>query len=115
MAVIDADGLATATGLSLEVATRLRGVCLAIVEKYATAPDEIVSESLIRMSSYIDSSRAGLAVRELKATDALSFRISCSWFGTTAIWHFRAIKSLGAIEKSEGALNETQVAVGVTS
>ena len=73
MAVIDADGLATATGLSLEVATRLRGVCLAIVEKYATAPDEIVSESLIRMSSYIDSSRAGLAVRELKATDALSF------------------------------------------
>ena len=72
--MIDAAALATATGLSSAVATRLRAVCLPIILAYASeAPDEIQSEALIRMSSYLDSSRAGLAVRELKATDALQF------------------------------------------
>ena len=74
MAVIDAAALATATGLAADVATRLRAVCLPIIKQYASdAPDEVQSESLIRMSSYLDSSRAGLAVRELKVTDALTF------------------------------------------
>ena len=74
MAVIDAAALATATGLSSAVATRLRAVCLPTIEQYASdAPDEIQSEALIRMASYLDSSRAGLAIRELKVTDSLTF------------------------------------------
>ena len=74
MAVIDAAVLATATGLAADVATRLRAACLPIINAYADdAPDELKSESLIRMSSYLDSSRAGLAVRELKVTDSLTF------------------------------------------
>ena len=74
MAVIDAAALSSATGLSSAVATRLRAVCLPIILAYAPdAPDEIQSEALIRMSSYLDSSRAGLAIRELKVTDALTF------------------------------------------
>ena len=74
MAVIDAAALATATGLTSEVATRLRAVCVPIIEAYASdAPDEIQSEALIRMSSYLDSSRAGLAIRDLKVTDSLTF------------------------------------------
>ena len=74
MAVIDADALAIATGLSSEIATRFHGVCVAIIERYASdAPDSIKSESLIRMTSYIDSSRTGLAVRDLKVTDSLTF------------------------------------------
>ena len=73
MAVVDASALATATGLSSAVATRLRAVCLPIIEQYASdAPDELKSESLIRMSSYLDSSRAGLAIRDLKVTDSLT-------------------------------------------
>ena len=74
MAVIDAAALATATGLSSAVATRLRAVCLPIIEQYASdAPDEIQSEALIRMSSYLDSSRAGLALREMKVLDVITF------------------------------------------
>ena len=73
MAVIDATALAVATRLSSAVATRLRAVCLLIIEKYASdAPDEVKSEALIRMSSYMDSSRAGLAIRELKVTESLT-------------------------------------------
>ena len=72
--MIDAAALATATGLSSAVATRLRAVCLPIILAYAsTAPDELKSESLIRMSSYMDASRVGLAIRELKVTDSLTF------------------------------------------
>ena len=72
--MIDAAALATATGLSSAVATRLHPVCAAIITKYAPdAPDAIQSEALIRMASYLDSSRAGLALRELKVTDALTF------------------------------------------
>ncbi len=73
MAVIDATALAAETELSSAVATHLRAVCLPIIEKYSTdAPDELKSEALIRMSSYMDSSRAGLAIRELKVTESLT-------------------------------------------
>ena len=74
MAVIDAAALATATGLAADVATRLHAVCLPVIELYASgAPDELKSESLIRMSSYLDSSRAGLALREMKVLDVIAF------------------------------------------
>ena len=72
--MIAASALATATGLSSAVATRLRAVCLPIIEQYASdAPDEIQSEALIRMASYMDASRVGLAIREMKVTDSLQF------------------------------------------
>ena len=74
MAVIDASELATITGLASDVAARLRAVCLPIIEKYADdAPDEVKSEALIRMTSYLDSSKVGMAIRELKVTDSLTF------------------------------------------
>ena len=74
MAVIDAAALAVETELSSEVATHLHAVCTAIVELYSPdAPDELKSEALIRMSSYLDSSRDGLAVREMKVTDTLTY------------------------------------------
>ena len=48
-------------------------MCLPVIEKYASdAPDEIQSEALIRMSSYLDSSRAGLAIREMKVLDVIT-------------------------------------------
>ena len=73
MAVITEAALATETELSLEVATPPYAVCLALIERYSpAAPDEVKSESLIRMASYLDSSRDGLAVKEMKVTDTLS-------------------------------------------
>ena len=47
--------------------------CVPTIEKYSPdAPDEAKSEALIRMSSYLDSSRGGLAIRDLKVTESLT-------------------------------------------
>ena len=73
MAVIDATALGTETELPSAVAIHLRAVCLPIIEKYSPdAPDAAKSEALIRMSSWLDSSRGGLGIRSLKVTESLT-------------------------------------------
>ena len=73
MAVIVAAAVAAETGLTVAVATRLRAVCLPIIEQYASgAPDELKSEALIRMASHMDSSVAGLALRSMKVGDGIT-------------------------------------------
>ena len=72
--MIAAAALALEMESTLSVATHLHTVCLALIERYSpAAPDEVKSEALIRMASYLDSSRDGLAVRDLKVTDTLTF------------------------------------------
>ena len=73
MAVIDAAALGAATGLALDVATRLRRACEPVIERYASgAPDELKSEALIRMASHMDSSLPGLALRQMKVGDGIT-------------------------------------------
>ena len=95
MAVIDASELATITGLASDVAARLRAVCLPIIEKYADdAPDEVKSEALIRMTSYLDSSKVGMAIRELKSDRLAHLRVSRRRFSAEVEWVGRAHESL---------------------
>ena len=58
----------------LATATRLLSVATSLITAYASsAPQQCRDEAAIRTASYLDSSRAGLAIRELKVTDSLTF------------------------------------------
>ena len=107
MAVITAAALGEETELPSAVAIHLRSVCLPIIEKYSPdAPDEVKSEALIRMSSYLDSSRGGLAIRDLKVTESLTveFRAAGSTLrlsGSAALLSPWRRRSVGRCEAAE--------------
>ena len=84
MAVIDR--LVLATELGIADATRLRSVCLSVIEVYApAAPDDLKSEALIRMAGYLHTSDGSMGVfQEVEITGSagasvdLTFRSACS-------------------------------------
>lgn len=68
---ITAADLATAIDDTETLATRLLPVCSAAVNQYASAPDEVADEAVIRMAAFLASAATG-AEREVRLTEHLS-------------------------------------------
>ena len=81
--IVDAADLAVEHGIA--DATRLRAVCLSLIEQYAPgAPDDVKSEALIRTAGYLHTSDGSMAAfQQVQITGSggaavdLKFRSAC--------------------------------------
>ena len=82
--IVDAADLAVEHGIA--DATRLRAVCLSLIEQYAPgAPDDVKSEALIRTAAYLNTADGSTgALQQIQITGSsgaavdLKFRSTCS-------------------------------------